>query len=217
MPLFSLQGAFDETSARQYDLVARRALEPLFDLTVKEITRLGGGSFAPGSIVDLGSGPGVLTHRLARQFPQAEVTGIEPSTPMLKRANATPAPGVRFIEGSAENIPLPDASADLLVSHNSIKHWRDRTKGLQEIARVLKPGGILWMCEIDRDARWPDAWRFIRQTGKPLMVLPFKLIVVRNGLSAPELARLLKDLPFESIQVAPADGLPMIRAMGRRA
>ncbi len=217
MPLFSLKGAFNEVSAKRYALIARTALEPLYERTVTELERAAGREFSPRSIVDLGSGPGVLTEKLSRRFPEAGVTGIEPSKPMLAQAAAKAGPKLQFLEGSAEKIPLPDASADLVVSHNSIKHWMDRAAGLGEVMRVLKPGGWLWLCEIDRDAGWGDSLRFCRPTGKPLMVVPFKLIVSGNGLRAKDLARLVKDLPLSEVEVSPLEGLPMVRVVGRRS
>jgi len=217
MPLFSLKGAFDEFSAKRYALIARTALEPLYERTVSELEQAAGREFSPKTIVDLGSGPGVLTEKLSRRFPGAEVTGVEPSRPMLAQAVAKAGPKLRFVEGSAEKIPLPDGSADLLVSHNSVKHWMDQSAGFSEIVRVLKPGGWLWLCEIDRDAGWGDSMRFCRPTGKPLMVVPFKLIVSGNGLRARDLSRLVKALPLSEVNVSPLEGLPMVRVLARRS
>ncbi len=217
MSLFDLKGAFDEMTTKRYALVARTALGPLFDAMMRELDATGGAGFKPQNIVDLGSGPGVMTRRLAERFPDANVIGVEPSRPMLQLANGTTAAKVRFVEGSAEKIPLADRSADLVVSHNSIKHWHDQPGGLAEVMRILKPGGLLWLCEIDKKATWREAWSFLKPTGMPFMVLPFKLRVAAAGLTEKDLARLVKDLPLSDCQVSRIGGLPMIRVMGRRS
>ncbi len=217
MALISLKGAFDETSAKRYALVAKTALGPLFDSMMADLEKSAGPSFSPQTVLDLGSGPGVLTRRIAERFPGAKVTGVEPSRAMLEMAASRTGGNVTFLEGSAEKIPLPDASADLVVSHNSVKHWNDRAAGLGEIMRVLRPGGYLWLCEIDRDAGWSDSVRFLKPTGKPFMVVPFKLFVSGGGLKLKELARLVKDLPLSECHVAQVRDLPMIRVLGRRS
>jgi len=218
MSLLDLKGAFDEMTTRRYVHVARTSLGPLFDAMMRELDAAGGAGFRPASIVDLGSGPGVLTRRLAERFPEANVIGVEPSKPMLRLASGTTTAKVKFVEGTAERIPLADASADLVVSHNSIKHWHDQPGGLAEVMRVLKPGGLLWLCEIDRNASWKESLEFLKPTGRPLlMVIPFKLRVSRAGLTGKTLAGLVKDLPLADCHVARIPGLPMIRVTGRRA
>jgi SAM-dependent methyltransferase len=63
-------------------------------------------------------------------------------------------PGVRALEGKAEAIPLPDASADVVVSAQAF-HWFDHDNALPDIARVLRPGGhiaLVWNSRDDRDS-----------------------------------------------------------------
>jgi len=58
---------------------------------------------------------------------------------------------VRYAEGSAEALPLPDSSVSVAWSIASVHHWADLDAGLQEARRVLKPGGR--MVAIERLAR----------------------------------------------------------------
>jgi ubiquinone/menaquinone biosynthesis C-methylase UbiE len=53
----------------------------------------------------------------------------------------TRSPRVRYLEGTAEALPLPDDAATLVWSIASVHHWRDLDIGLQEIRRVLRPAG----------------------------------------------------------------------------
>jgi SAM-dependent methyltransferase len=102
--------------------------------------------------VDLGAGTGLLTRQLARRV--ARVVAIEPDDRMgaVLRARS---PGVEVIPGKAEDIPLPDASADgVFVS--SAWHWMDPDLAVPEIGRVLRDGGrfgVIWAGR-DHQAGW---------------------------------------------------------------
>jgi SAM-dependent methyltransferase len=95
---------------------------------------------APGPrVLDLGAGTGKLTATLVAL--SAEVTAVEPDPAMLTELRRA-LPTVRALPGSAEAIPLPDASVDAVVAGNAL-HWFDMDVAGPEIARVLGPGGIL--------------------------------------------------------------------------
>jgi len=95
---------------------------------------------APGSrVLDLGAGTGKLTATLVELG--AEVIAVEPDPAMLRELRRA-LPAVRALPGSAEAIPLPDASVDAVVAGHAL-HWFDMTVAGPEIARVVAPGGIL--------------------------------------------------------------------------
>jgi ubiquinone/menaquinone biosynthesis C-methylase UbiE len=107
---------------------------------------------APGRrVVDLAAGTGKLTEVLVAAG--ADVTAVEPLANMraeLKRA----LPSVRALDGTAEQMPLPDASADAVFVGQAF-HWFDAPAALAEIARVLVPGGALGLVWNLRDERVP--------------------------------------------------------------
>jgi SAM-dependent methyltransferase len=95
---------------------------------------------SPGRrVLDLGAGTGKLTAGLLA--PGAEVIAVEPDSAMLTELRRA-LPAVRALQGSAEAIPLPDASVDAVLAGNAM-HWFDMDVAGPEIARVLAPGGIL--------------------------------------------------------------------------
>lgn len=95
---------------------------------------------APGSrVLDLGAGTGKLTATLFTLG--ADVVAVEPDPAMLAELRRE-LPGTRALRGSAEAIPLPDASVDAVLSGNAMQ-WFDMDVAGPEIARVLAPGGIL--------------------------------------------------------------------------
>ena len=93
---------------------------------------------APGrAVLDLAAGTGKLTASLGAY----EVVAVEPDPEMLARLRAG-LPHVDARQGTAEDIPLPDGSVDAVVVGQAV-HWFDRERALPEIARVLRPGGVL--------------------------------------------------------------------------
>ena len=100
-------------------------------------------------VADVGAGTGKLTATLISLG--AEVTAVEPDPQMLAELRQT-MPAVRSVPGSAEEIPLPDASLDAVLAGQAM-HWFDVDRALPEIARVLRPGGVLaglWNVDDDR-------------------------------------------------------------------
>jgi SAM-dependent methyltransferase len=103
----------------------------------------------PLRVVDLGAGTGKLTAMLVRLG--ADVTAVEPDQQMLAELRRA-MPGVRSVPGSAEGMPLPDASVDAVLAAQAM-HWFDMDRAMPEIARVLTPGGViagLWNVDDDR-------------------------------------------------------------------
>lgn len=99
---------------------------------------------AGDAVADIGCGPGTAARHAARVA--ATVTGIDPAPVMLRFARLltrrTSHP-VRYAEGSAEAVPLPDSSVTVAWSIASVHHWNDLDAGLKEARRILKPGGRL--------------------------------------------------------------------------
>ena len=99
---------------------------------------------ADDTVADIGCGPGTAARRAARLG--ASVVGVDPAAVMLRVARLLTwrsTHAVRYAEGSAEALPLPDSSVSVAWSIASVHHWADLDAGLQEARRVLKPGGRL--------------------------------------------------------------------------
>ncbi|MDQ3992262.1 MAG: class I SAM-dependent methyltransferase [Actinomycetota bacterium] len=102
-------------------------------------------------VVDLGAGTGKLTRGVVALG--HDVVAVEPSEAMAARLRAA-VPEARVLVGSAEEIPLPDASADAVVAGQAY-HWFDPPRALPEIARVLRPASTLGLVWNKRDVRTP--------------------------------------------------------------
>ncbi len=140
--------------------VCKRLLERLEYIKIK-----------PQVIVDLGSGTGQATLALAQQYPDASIVALDLAEQMLKKARekVSPQTGLRqkinsllksspffksffkrggnqqyqFVCADAEQLPLADASVDLIFSSLTIQWCLDLPALLGEFRRVLKPGGLL--------------------------------------------------------------------------
>ena len=115
--------------------------------------------WAGRTIVDLGCGTGYWLRRYGEQA--ARVLGIEPD-PALRAAAARAAADLANAEvlaGSAEHIPLPDASVDVVHARFAYFFPPGTDAGLTEVLRVLRPGGCL--VAVDNDYRWGEFARLL--------------------------------------------------------
>jgi SAM-dependent methyltransferase len=128
--------AYAEHRPDYADAAIRWALEPV---STRQLLR----------VLDLGAGTGKLTAALVALG--AEVTAVEPDPAMLAELRRSLG-SVTALAGSAEAIPLPDASVDAVLIGQAM-HWFDLDRAVPEIARVLAPGGVLaalWNVDDDR-------------------------------------------------------------------
>lgn len=101
------------------------------------------------TVIDLGAGTGKFTGRLVATG--AQVIAVEPVAQMLEKLSAA-WPDVLAVDGTATDLPLPDASVDAVVCAQAF-HWFASAEALTEIARVLKPGGKLGLIWNLRDTQ----------------------------------------------------------------
>lgn len=106
------------------------------------------GAAKPQVILDLGCSVGVKCLALHEQFPDATIYGIEPEQQALGVGQAMIAERglqeqIQLSEGVGEKMPYPDNSIDLIICHTVIEHVQDVKQVIAEVARVLKPGGML--------------------------------------------------------------------------
>jgi ubiquinone/menaquinone biosynthesis C-methylase UbiE len=102
------------------------------------------------NVLDLGCGTGRLLERLATDFPHLQGTGLDLSSKMLQVARLSNRnhPRLIFIEGKAEALPFGDNQFDAVFNSISFLHYQEPKQVLQEVARVLSPGGHFYLVDI---------------------------------------------------------------------
>lgn len=108
-----------------------RAIQKYLDAEVGEAPAGGGGR----RVLDIGSGAGNMAHHLAHY---GAVTGLDFNPRPLPVAQAR---GLDVVRGSGSELPFPDATFDLVALLDTIEHIPDELAVLNEVQRVLKPGG----------------------------------------------------------------------------
>jgi arsenite methyltransferase len=116
------------------------------------------------TVLDLGSGAGADALISARRVaPDGHVIGLDMTDEMLAvaRANAAAAgiDNAEFVKGYLEELPLADASVDVVISNCVINLSADKPRVLREAVRVLRPGGRFAIADIVADADMDDATR----------------------------------------------------------
>ncbi|MGE3643210.1 MAG: class I SAM-dependent methyltransferase [Beijerinckiaceae bacterium] len=115
-----------------------------------------------GAALDVGCGEGKFTRSLTDIY--SKVGGIDVKQKVIDRAKAAASAegkDVDFMVASAEDMPFADASFDTVVISNSLHHFPDPRKGLAEAARVLAPGGILYVMEPVASGHYHEATKVV--------------------------------------------------------
>jgi SAM-dependent methyltransferase len=113
----------------------------------------------PLTVLDLGSGTGRFSPSLAQWF-GGPIYGVEPAAKMRKvAATANAHRAVAYLAGSAEKIPLADASCDLAFLFFVLHHFDDVSTAAAELGRVVRPSGIVCIRTQFSDRLRDIAWR----------------------------------------------------------
>lgn len=181
----------DPAVARAFGRIAETPqMRLLRALVIRRILRLCGA----GHAADLGCGAGQLAVELAQAAPELRVTGVDLSKLLLaqalrKAAAAGLAHRVDFRTGDVERTPFADASLDLVVSTLSLHHWSHPSAVLDEVARILKPGGAFVIFDLRRDMAPPLyvlLWLITRYVVPPALRRAQEPLGSRNAAYTPD-------------------------------
>ncbi len=132
--------------APDYDQDPRqeRFFRPVHARTLDLISRLG---VRPRKALDIGCGTGALLRALSRLFPETELTGVDAAPGMIRVARQAGVPAT-LVQADAEALPFASQVFELVTSTVSFHHWADQRAGLDEVARVLAPGGVFVLTDL---------------------------------------------------------------------
>ena len=203
----SAHGHFDRW-ASSYDrsLLQKLMFGPVHDAALAAFSAEAGR--APRAVLDVGCGTGRLLEAAAGRWPEAALTGVDVSANMVIEAQRKHVGDARFTfqRGDASALPLEEGSFDAAFSTMSFHHWGDQAAGLLEMARVLRPGGLFVLADVDAPLLWllhpilnlfdrarfqgaKDIQRLLEQAGLSLLshrrfwrIIRTQLVVARKGL-----------------------------------
>ena len=151
------------------------------------------------TVLDLGSGGGIDVLLSARRVgPSGKAYGLDMTDEMLALARANQAKAgatnVEFLKGEIENIPLPAATVDVIISNCVINLSADKGKVLKEAFRVLKPGGRFAVSDVVCRGEVPEA---VRRS------MELWVGCIAGALEEQEYRRLLTNAGFVDVDVEP--------------
>lgn len=126
--------------------------------------------------LDLGTGPGTVTIAIARQRPRLHMVGLDLAANMVAKAKLQAArAGLdgrgAWPQADGHSLPFPDDSFDLVISSFALHHWDDPVRILDEMGRVLRPGGRYYIADLCRELDLLQ--RFFAYGSIPFVSLPF--------------------------------------------
>jgi demethylmenaquinone methyltransferase/2-methoxy-6-polyprenyl-1,4-benzoquinol methylase len=147
----------------------------------------------PTKVLDLACGSGDVAEMLQKALPRAQVVGLDFSRSLLTQAKER---GIaELAEGDALKLPFADESFDAVTIAFGLRNFSDRTKGLKEIARVLKKGAVFGLLEFSPPPMpWKLFWNLYLHHLMPLVAQ----VVARQGDSFRYLAQSIAEFPTPS-------------------
>ena len=122
-----------------------------------------------GAILDLGCGPGDITFRFAKRFPNSIVVGVDGSAAMIKLANKRKvreqgiANKVKFIEGAIPGAAIPGGPYDLIVSNSLLHHLHQPNILWKTILEYASPGTKIFVVDLFRPESEKEAERIVSE------------------------------------------------------
>jgi len=168
------QGITGEFTCEAYDAMQRRFRDKGW-METKDIIKSG---IISGLALEIGPGPGYLGLEWLKQTEGTTLKGLDISDDMIALANRNAAEyaltdRVEYVKGDSQKLPFEDAYFDAVFTNGSLHEWSNPQEVMNEMYRVLKPGGRYNISDLKRDIRFYIKW-FLWFAAKPK--------VMRSGL-----------------------------------
>lgn len=164
-----------------------------------------------GLLLDVGAGPGQLLTLVARQRPDLRLLAVDREPAMLGplprqlHKHAMSAHPWR-LAGDAAALPVASASCDMALATFSFHTWERPVAGLREMRRVVKPGGAIWLYEMNREASLGQLRSLAQEEVLPffLVAVGFRLLSWNHALRAADFSLSLSQAGITNWELQPA-------------
>jgi ubiquinone/menaquinone biosynthesis C-methylase UbiE len=194
--------------ARWYDKNTRKDMERFRVLAarLREVLPQG------GDVLEVAPGPGFVAIDMAKDGAY-RVTGLDVSRTMVELAHANAAEAgvqVDFFQGNASAMPFADDSFDLLTCSAAFKNFSEPHKALEEMHRVLRPGGTAMVLDLRRDVPMSEIRRYFGALGlstfsRWMTLASFRFMLLKRAYTQAEFERMLADIPFRGKEIRVVD------------
>lgn len=165
-----------------------------------------------GTVLEVAPGPGYFCIELAKLGPYA-VRGVDLSHSMVEIARKKAAAAgveVDFQQGNSSNLPFPQATFDYLVCRAAFKNFAQPVKALEEMERVLKPGGRALLIDLRRDVSPAVVSQAVDRMGLGLLnraitKLTFRFMLLKNAYTKEHLQQMLAQTHFSNVEIDAVD------------
>jgi ubiquinone/menaquinone biosynthesis C-methylase UbiE len=191
------------STARWYDRTTRKDLPEIKSLAV----RIAAAIPSSAQVLEVAPGPGFLSIELAKRGLPVRALDISKTFVEIARRNAE-AEGVdiRFDLGNAAALPLEDASVDFVVCRAAFKNFTEPLKALQEMRRVLRPGGKALLIDMRRDASMAEVKHYVDGLGvsrlnRWFMLFTFRHMLIKRAYPLEEFRRMAVEAGWNQVQI----------------
>ena len=165
-----------------------------------------------GAVLEVAPGPGYFSMELAKLGPYS-ITGLDISHTFVEMARKKAAEaGVRvdFQQGNASSMPFADDTFDFLLCRAAFKNFGQPVRALQEMHRVLKPGGRGLIIDLRRDASPESINHAVNAMGlsavnKVLTKLTFRFMLLKSAYTKEQFEQMLAQANFRSVDIQAVD------------
>lgn len=190
--------------ARWYEKNTRKDMNQYSELA----ERLQAGLAAGSAVLEVAPGPGFLAIEMAK-FGKFNVTALEISKTFVELAQRNAAKAgvaVDIHQGNASAMPFATDSFDLLMCRAAFKNFSEPVKALQEMHRVLRPGGSGVVIDLRRDAPMAAIQDYVDHSGMDrisrwMTTLTFRFMLLKRAYTVPQFEQMLAQIPFRRVEV----------------
>jgi len=191
-------------TARWYSGLTKKSMEDF-----KALARATAEKLAPGaSVLEVAPGPGYFAVELAK-LGEYRVTGLDISQTFVEIARANAAEArvtVEFQRGNAAEMPFADDTFDYLLCRAAFKNFSEPGKALQEMHRVLKPGGRALIIDLRRDASNESIAKAVDEmhvgaVNGLVTKLTFRFMLLKRAYTRVEFEEMVAETDFQGVEI----------------